>query len=194
MLLGAKIYWARPTAHRVQRSNKDGTALETIYIDAADGGMPTGPSGVAVDAAEVYWTDVTNYKVSRCGNAPNCVTPTTFATASGTATPVVMDATTVYWATNNSLLKLDRSAAGGMPVVMSNTVAPAGIALDADYVYVTDSTSNNVLRFCKADSSMTTIAVNQASPRGIAVDTSVTPSVIYWASHGNGNIVSATTP
>ncbi len=56
------VYWANPTTSSIERANLDGSGVEPkfIAVPLPNSVVPfmvgTGPNGVAVDAAHIYWT------------------------------------------------------------------------------------------------------------------------------------------
>jgi sugar lactone lactonase YvrE len=177
---GGKLYRARPTANRIQRSNLDGMALFTVLDGTMAGATPF---GLAVDGVNAYWTDTAHGVLSVCDYTVNCV-PQMFADAPGADTRVADDATSVYWTTSSDVRKLDKASPGNMPVVLGSITSTGGIALDKDAVYVTDTLDGKVLRFCKAGGQVTEIATGQLDPRGIAVDA----SGVYWVNGVDGSV------
>jgi len=60
------------------------------------GGSENKPFGVAIDSANVYWTDCGGGKIMKCAIG-GCASPTILSTGQSGAFALALDATHVYW-------------------------------------------------------------------------------------------------
>ncbi len=129
------------------------------------------PRGIAVDDANVYFTDFeapgSVAQVPKNGGAV-----TVLASGMNLTDAIAVSKTTVYWA---SYLMLASTPIGGGPVTLITPALPCGLASDADSLYFlgVDEASGDVTvgKLAFADGSITTLATG-VSPyaAGIAVD------------------------
>jgi len=77
---------------------KAGCSLNPTTL-ASNQGMP---AEIAVDATNVYWTNVSTNEVMRCAIGGCGGKPTVLATGAIIAGGIAVDATSVYWATRGS--------------------------------------------------------------------------------------------
>jgi hypothetical protein len=111
------------------------------------------------------------------------------AIATGQTNPlaVATDGVTVYWATDQPPMKgaiLAANGATGSTTTIANRIAhPAGLAIDASYVYWTDSAS--VTRAPLGGGPAMTLASRLNGPKQIAVDA----RAVYWTSSGDGTVM-----
>jgi hypothetical protein len=188
-VVNGKLYAARPSANRLQRMNTNGTTLETIYTD-----MTTLPYSVAVDtSSNVFWADAYTHKLM-LSTYSTAWSSSVFSDALGTSPLVAVDAMNVYWSTGMSLVKLDKGTPLGTPTPLGSSMLVNSIAMDANYLYVTDAMTSSVYRICKADGTSKLIVTGQQVPRGISLDTSGASPVIYWANYADGTIMQASSP
>jgi hypothetical protein len=138
----------------------DGGASDPAVIAKVgpDGGTPViFASGeiwqIAADGTSVYWTTGTRGRVMKApkeGIPPDAGSPVVLATAQGTPSAIVVDATGVYWINTTSLELMRVGLSGGMPeVLVSGQSGLGGLALDATYVYFTNPVSGEVLKVAK---------------------------------------------
>ena len=96
----------------------------------------TGPSGIALDAAYVYWTDANTagittagngiYKVKIDGSAKAVLVATDPGFPSGN---IAVDSTNIYWTNASSLMTVPKT--GGTPTTLvTGITSPAGVAVD----------------------------------------------------------------
>lgn len=134
------------------------------------------PSGIAVDASHVYWTDQWANTVVKVplGGGP----PTEIASADNPGN-IVVDATNAYWADRGSGSIMKAPIVVGAATELAPAFVPIGIAVDATHVYWTDFT-DVVSKVPITGGTPIAIASGQASPHGIAVDN----ASVYWANNG----------
>ena len=109
--------------------------------------VPAGPAPSILDETYVYYTGYYAGTVSRVAKVGGPVT----VLASGLSGPCrlrVADGN-VYWSNDGnggagSVMRVPVS--GGVPVTIANAQTPGGIAVDATFVYWTDSTAGTVSR------------------------------------------------
>jgi len=99
------------------------------------------PCGVVADATHVYWASFGDAAIRKMPIPGGPVV--TLATGQDGACGVAIDDANVYWANymikNGSIMKVPK--AGGTPVVLARTAAPAMILVDSTYVYWTSGTN-----------------------------------------------------
>jgi hypothetical protein len=94
-------------------------------------------AGIAADASFVYWADVGGVQKVEAGKSGG--TPSAFATDDQHPRDVTMDATRVYWVSDEGYVR-SRLKAGGAGLVtyqMADSDPPRGILVDGGYVYWT---------------------------------------------------------
>lgn len=183
-----KIYWADRDDSRIQRSNLDGTNVETVL----SAGLIF-PRGLALDvvAGKLYFTDEGTKKIQR-------------ANLDGTSVEDILGATTgepwgvaidfaggkLYWA-DAGTRKISRCNLDGTNVehIFEATVDEThGMAIDAaaEKMYWTDRLQKNVRRANLDGTSLETLVTGLGNPRGIALD--VAGGKMYWADNSNQRI------
>jgi hypothetical protein len=162
----------------------------------------TEPGYLALAGGKIWWTSgfantQPSPHVRKADLDGNNVTPvaiyanpaTTFAGFGG----ITADATHIYWASENS--GVFRAAFNDAPCVEGSTCAqfgsasgPFGVAVDATFVYWTEPTSGTIRRAPKGGGQSVVIAINQDTPRAIAV----MDTFVYWGNAGAGVVTGGT--
>ena len=180
-----RMYWTDTTAGKIQRSNLDGSGVETLVTTGLEA-----PIGIALDVAggKMYWTDPPADRIQRSNldgsNVENLVT-TGLEIPVGIALDVAGGK--MYW-TDNGTDKIQRSNLDGSGVetlVATGLSNPRGIALDAagGKMYWTDKGTDKIQRSNLDGSSVETlVATGLRNPQGIALD--VAGGKMYWADYG----------
>jgi hypothetical protein len=155
---------------------------------------PSTPCGIAVDGTSVYWATmysggdldpppVALVKVPLGGGAPTTLASEAFSGANYTPFQcgVAVDATRVYWTTNQSILTVPRDGGAVTTLVsLDGFMAPNAIAIDATSLYWTSNAAalpapNLVMKVSLNGGTPTTLGSTQGS-WGIAVDS----TSVYW--------------
>ncbi len=146
----------------------------------------TAGNQLVADANGVVWTESTGQLMTTnaMGARVALLTP-----AGASPVAVAIDASNAYWF-NPSDSNLYRSARNGTSMANLTPGAPLAravdeLAVDASFVYWTDTTAGTVSRTPIAGGGPVSIVVNSAGADGIAVDTAATvaagaPQAIYW--------------
>lgn len=143
-LIDEKIYWAEPILNRIERSNLDGTVVESLVFNLDN------PQWVAVDPVngKIYWTDSNNIssnpfvriaRIQRAnldGSEPEMLINTGLVTEPNDSffQGIAVDPSLgkIFWAdsTQGKILKADLDGAN-IEEILSGLPNPIGVALDA---------------------------------------------------------------
>jgi hypothetical protein len=111
----------------------------------------TCPWGMAIDAANVYWTDCGDPSGGHVQKMPKAGGPVVPLASGNRLSGIAVDGANVYWvagtadASSGAIMTVP--TAGGTPAVVApESGAPAHIAVDASYVYWSDLNQGAVMR------------------------------------------------
>jgi hypothetical protein len=180
------VYWAAEENNEVRYAPKDGQEA-LLFAQALPASHPT---GLAVDATKVVWTEWGDGYV-RSGTTPPPPTITQLDAYGGTdgmLGAVAMAGDYAYWLNNSngSVARQLLQGGGTRDEWVPGGTADGywGIAVSGTIVYLTNETDGTVTWF-DANLPMAPqheIAAGQVSPRGIAVD----GNFVYWANGAGG--------
>ena len=177
----AFVYWASASTNSIGRANLDGTGVNPSFITGANG-----PTGLAVDAAHVYWanTGAPPAVDSRIGRASIDGTGADqdFITTTSQPTGVAVDAAYVYWtqAGTGTIGRANLNGTGVDPTFITGLDHPGALAVDGAHLYWGDrcigscSIGRANIDGSGVDQSFITGA---AFPTGVAVD----GAFVYWS-------------
>jgi hypothetical protein len=142
----------------------------------------TATRGLAINATNIYWADLTTGKVQTCALAGGAITDV----VTGLTSPngVALDGTYVYWICGtggSGLLQKYPLAGGSVSTVVQSIAYPCGVAVDGAYVYFGQNTTGGSVARASIGSSSAAggqaLATSQDYVRLICVD----DSTIYWS-------------
>jgi hypothetical protein len=184
---GASVYWSNAvgpttgtTGTTIGRANNDSTGVNQAFIGGAS--LPT---GVAVDAAHVYWINDLDKSIGRANLDGTGVNQRFITGVTGDS--LAVDAGHIYWTDLASVLNvvgtIGRANLDGTGVaqnfIITSADNPSGVAVDGTHVYWTHPSGHTIGR-----ANLDGTGVNQnfldvglgGQPFGIAVDA----AHIYW--------------
>jgi hypothetical protein len=168
----------------VMRAAHDGSGATLLYHDQSTPEiMVLGPDALYFLTSQIRpWVQKLPFGAS---------TTTTFNEAGGIAYAdggdMVIDGTDIYWTdpSQNAIFHVNTDGNGFYHLVDSQA-RPTGIAIDAGFVYWTNSDDGTVHRQGRAGGSTTeTIASCQGDPTGLVQD----GKSVIWANHSTGQIM-----
>lgn len=137
------IYWttagAPPgpfasTVSYIGRANLDGSGVEPRLITA---GWVT---GLAVDNAHLYWTDITAHAIGRAGLDGSAVAPKFIATGESVPAGVALDSTRIYWASQcacgpSAIGRANLDGSAIQQTFITGAVHPGALAVGGGYIF-----------------------------------------------------------
>ena len=178
---GTMIYFTATdgTVNRLDRSSG-------IVTEIANN--QNGPSGIAVDGAEVFWGnsgfggDILRWD--------GVAAPTVFVAGLGSIHGLALSAQKLFFVRGGGILSVARTSPGTPEGVLSPSQVPWGLALADDTLYFTTRSDGKVYRVSVADQDLGAglpeiLAAGQQDPSGIAVD----GMFVYWANTAGGTLV-----
>jgi IPT/TIG domain len=131
------VYWADAARDYIGRANLDGTGVEPSFMAA--GGEPY---GVAVNREHIYWTIVSPARIGRA-NLDGTARNPEFIGLRENSGPyrLAVDDAHIYWANhyNGTIGRANLDGTGLNNKFLTVGGTPGGVALDAEYMYWTDS-------------------------------------------------------
>jgi hypothetical protein len=172
----AFIYWGDSVANTIQRSNLNGTGVDSGFITD----VVQGPRGLAVDGAHIYWGNRNENTIGRA-NLDGSGVDQQFITGADDPNGVAVDAAHVYWV-NTDTDTIGRADLDGsdpdqdfVSVTGSNST---DVAVDAEHIYWADAGGGAIGRANLNGSLSDPDFIEADSASGVAVNA----SHIYWAS------------
>ena len=184
----SRIYWLDRGTDRIQRSNLDGSSVETLVTAGL-----SGPKELALDVAggKMYWTDAGTNKIQRANLDGSRVED---LVASGLAGPAALEldvaAGRMYW-TDSRARKIQRANLDGSEVedLVTGLRDPQGLALDvaAGRMYWTDQGTDRIQRAnLDGTNVQDLITSGLRAPTALALD--VEGGKMYWTDWGTDKI------
>ncbi|MBI5536342.1 MAG: hypothetical protein HY898_26715 [Deltaproteobacteria bacterium] len=163
----------------IKRIPKSGGTAIAIASDAA------GASGLAIDAASVYWANSTTGVIWK---APLDLSGTPTQLAAGQASPlgVAVDNVSVYWTSSSAAVVMKVPKAGGTATKLSTGMNPtAGIVVDGAFAWFAETTSGSIRRVSTQGGPYQTIVYGALSPLNLAIDS----KLVYWTNWNQGSVM-----
>ena len=183
-----KIYWADSDLDKIQRSNLDGSDLESLITT-----LDRRPDGIALDVAagKMYLTSHYTGRIQRAsldGSGPEDL-----VTGLSNPTRIALDleAGKMYW-TDYGADKIQRADLDGSDVedLVTGIRSPAGIALDVAagkmYWIDADRPLSKLQRANLDGSGIEDLVTGLDSPTGIALD--LEAGKMYWTEYGSDRV------
>jgi virginiamycin B lyase len=186
------IFWSNqgPCDNSVGRANLDGTEVDQLYL-SGDPGL-AGPTGVALDDANVYWGNLFGGDSIGAADLAGTSIDPAFIPGTAGACAIAVDPDWLYWANSGINSQSPDANTIGRGDGSTNTQhfidgadAPCGVAVDSSYVYWTNTGGTTIGRANLDGTGPDQSFITGAShPCGIAVDA----DHIYWANSATGTI------
>ena len=172
-----KIYWTDDDGERIQRSDEDGTNIETIIINEAK------VRGLDIDTVnrKIYWTSDTEIRRADIDGS----NIETIYSGSLVSFDIKLDvaAGKMYWSHDNSSDRVMRANLDGSnsETINSSLDGPSYLTLDttAGHLYITEFTVGNVSRMNLDGSALTTLITGPNGAVGNALD--IAGGKVYWS-------------
>ncbi|WP_438022855.1 hypothetical protein [Sorangium sp. So ce233] len=178
---GGYVYWSSYVLGYLSRSPID--RPEPVKLIETSNAL-----AIAVDAANVYWTDADLYTINKMA-LPGDAAPEQLAAGQDAPVDIAIDATHVYWTldadTDPDSMVVRVPIAGGAPEPLATDVRdPRGIAVDATHVYwVTEEGEVHKTLREGGGQDITLVRVG-GNARSVAVDA----THIYWTAPAEGAV------
>lgn len=124
-------------------------ACQPIVLASGQGGA----FGIALDANNVYWTNLSSGEIRACAKSGCNNTPTTLASNQQTPYAVATDGSNVFWTSYQgaAVRFCAVGGCGGTPTTLAgNQTGALGVALDSSNVYWTNYTTGQVQQCAKS--------------------------------------------
>jgi hypothetical protein len=151
------------------------------------------PRALVIDSAAYYFiasNGASSDGIFRCVRSGCENVPDALAVTVGSPQRLAQDRDSLYWIEptgfdGGAVLKTSKLPDSGAPAVVSSGFGMLGaITADDSAIYVTDLSDNSVKRIEPSDGGVSTLAVAQATPFAMALDS----TSVYWANQGDGTI------
>jgi hypothetical protein len=187
----AFVFWTN-LGDTIGRANLDGTGMDPSFI-ALVGANPY-PSGVAVDASHVYWTDFNAGAIGRA-NLDGTGVDQGFITGAGPMpSGVTVDGAHLYWTNPGGIGRanldgtgVDRSFISGGSLLFLGVNEPRGPAVDAAHIYWGDiGVAPTTIGRANLDGTDIEASFVEFGDPTIPLAVAVGGDHVYWANLGVG--------
>ena len=186
----ARVYFTRNVFNIVESGTLAGTSSGNFTNQ-----QEPGAASIATDGSNVYWTDSGNGgAVRRAPNGAPVSTPSTVAGGQMGADGLALDATSVYWSTNDPVNGAIHSAPknttnGSGSLVVTKQASPHGVAVANGFIYWINQANGtpkaaSINRVPVTGGAPAVLASQLSAPQTIAVN----GDSVYWTDALDGTI------
>ena len=133
---------------------------------------PARAYSVAVDAANVYWTEIDQGGVWKVGINGGTLTTLSTVAYPGAPAGIMVDSTSVYWI-EDAAIKKTPTGGGTVTTIATTTGVPVDIAIDSTSIYWTEGTT---IKKVGLNGGVVTVLASSVEASSIAVDA----ANVYW--------------